>query len=63
MILDPYRADIPLQQTEDVAESLKRSGIMAFHYHAGMQTENRGDIQDKFMREQNAVVMLPEQML
>jgi superfamily II helicase len=51
-------ADTSPQQTEEVAQGLSEHGIMAAIYHAGMKDEERSDVQDRFMREENQTVIL-----
>ena len=45
-----------LKQTEDVCACLRKVGINAYGYHAGMQNEARTNIQEKFMRTKDIVV-------
>ncbi len=49
---------VTLQKTaERVAESLKSIGINALHYHAGMKSEERIDVQNRFMSNQVQVIV------
>jgi ATP-dependent DNA helicase RecQ len=45
------------RNTEDVAASLKKSGINALHFHAGMDTESRSRVQDKFIKDDVQVIV------
>eukprot|EP00276_Gloeochaete_wittrockiana_P005484 CAMPEP_0184648308 /NCGR_PEP_ID=MMETSP0308-20130426/5398_1 /TAXON_ID=38269 /ORGANISM="Gloeochaete witrockiana, Strain SAG 46.84" /LENGTH=736 /DNA_ID=CAMNT_0027080031 /DNA_START=120 /DNA_END=2330 /DNA_ORIENTATION=+ len=44
-------------RTENVRDMLRRNGIDAYSYHAGMKTEDRDQVQEIFMRSDNAVVV------
>jgi ATP-dependent DNA helicase RecQ len=43
--------------TETVAEHLRRSGILAHHYHAGMESKDRAKVQDAFQKDELQVVV------
>jgi len=45
------------RDTESISESLKALGIGAECYHAGLETERRRDVQDRFAREELNVVV------
>jgi ATP-dependent DNA helicase RecQ len=45
------------RNTEDVAESLRKAGINAMHFHAGMDTEYRSKTQDKFIKDDIQVIV------
>jgi ATP-dependent DNA helicase RecQ len=49
---------VTLQRTaEDVAAFLRGNGLDAVAYHAGMETEERNTIQDKFMASDRAIIV------
>lgn len=49
---------VTLQRTaKEVAERLAASGVNAKHYHAGMSSDDRTEVQDWFMASTNAVVV------
>lgn len=49
---------VTLQRTaEEVAEALGRAGVAAAAYHAGLEDEERGRVQDAFMRGETRVVV------
>lgn len=45
------------QETEDIARDLGRQGINAAAYHAGLNTDERDDVQDAFMEDDIAVIV------
>ncbi len=45
------------QNTEDVAESLQKAGILAAHYHAGMDAAKRNKVQDAFIKDDIQVIV------
>jgi ATP-dependent DNA helicase RecQ len=45
------------RNTEDVAASLKKAGIDALHFHAGMDTASRSKVQDKFIKDDVQVIV------
>jgi ATP-dependent DNA helicase RecQ len=45
------------RNTEDVAASLKKAGINALHFHAGMDTASRSKVQDKFIKDDVQVIV------
>lgn len=45
------------KRVEDTAEHLRKSGIDARAYHAGLDPQSRGDTQDAFLREDGIVVV------
>ncbi|HXM01593.1 MAG TPA: RecQ family ATP-dependent DNA helicase, partial [Chthoniobacterales bacterium] len=49
---------VALQRTaEMVANALSKKGLPARHYHAGLSGEERGQVQDWFMKSSNAIVV------
>ena len=64
-ILDVIRASPPpgivyattRKECEELAASLRRSGVDAAAYHAGMGSADRADIQERFMTDELAVVV------
>ncbi len=49
---------VTLQQTaEELADRLRREGLLAEAYHAGLKDELRHEIQDRFMRSETRVVV------
>jgi ATP-dependent DNA helicase RecQ len=49
---------VTLQRTaEMVANALNKKGLPARHYHAGLSGEERGQVQDWFMKSSNAIVV------
>ncbi len=65
LILDVIRGTPPpgivyattRKECEELAESLRRSGIDAAAYHAGLGTEERSSVQERFMTDEVAVVV------
>jgi ATP-dependent DNA helicase RecQ len=45
------------KKTEDTAKYLKQNGIKAWAYHAGMTTKKREQIQDRFLKKKNTVIV------
>ncbi|KAI4251804.1 MAG: hypothetical protein LQ352_004650 [Teloschistes flavicans] len=45
------------KQTEDVCERLKAIGLNAYAYHAGMLSEVRTAVQERFMRTKNIIIV------
>jgi len=45
------------KECEELAESLRRSGVDAAAYHAGMGSANRADVQERFMTDELSVVV------
>lgn len=45
------------QQTNDVTTGLKKAGFNAHGYHAGMTTNARTEVQDKFMASDNIIIV------
>jgi len=45
------------KKTEDTAKFLKQNKIKAFAYHAGMTTDKRAKIQDKFINDKGIVIV------
>jgi ATP-dependent DNA helicase RecQ len=45
------------KECEELAASLKRSGVDAEHYHAGMGAAERSSVQERFMTDELAVVV------
>ena len=45
------------KNTEEVADSLRRAGIDALHFHAGMDTAERSKVQDKFIKDDIQVIV------
>ncbi len=45
------------KNTEEVADALRRSGINALHFHAGMDTITRSKVQDKFIKDDIQVIV------
>jgi ATP-dependent DNA helicase RecQ len=45
------------RNTEDVADSLRKAGINALHFHAGMDTASRSKVQDKFIKDHVQVIV------
>ncbi|KAJ3475961.1 hypothetical protein NLI96_g11481 [Meripilus lineatus] len=44
------------KQTDEVADLLSESGLQAWTYHAGMNRDERGNVQDKFMASEKGIV-------
>ncbi|MDP4210892.1 MAG: DNA helicase RecQ [Bacteroidota bacterium] len=47
---------ISRKSTEELAASLRKYGINAKHYHAGLSAEDRNNVQDDFIRDQTTVM-------
>ena len=45
------------KECEELAESLRRSGVDAAAYHAGMGSANRAEVQERFMTDELSVVV------
>ena len=45
------------KKTEDTAAYLKQNGIKAYAYHAGMPTKKRAQIQDRFIKKKNNIIV------
>jgi ATP-dependent DNA helicase RecQ len=45
------------KECEELAASLKRSGVDAAHYHAGMEAGERSSVQERFMTDELSVVV------
>jgi ATP-dependent DNA helicase RecQ len=45
------------KECEELADSLRRSGVDAAAYHAGMGSANRADVQERFMTDELSVVV------
>jgi ATP-dependent DNA helicase RecQ len=45
------------KKTEELAEVLRKAGIPAEHYHAGMKTQERAAVQERFLSDQTPVVV------
>jgi ATP-dependent DNA helicase RecQ len=45
------------QNTEDVAEALKKAGFKAAHYHAGLDSATRTKVQDAFIKDDIQVIV------
>lgn len=45
------------QRTEELAQVLRRHGVQAAHYHAGLDPETRGSVQDAFMLDRSRVIV------
>lgn len=45
------------QNTEDVAEALQKAGIKAAHYHAGLDSAKRTQVQDAFIKDDIQVIV------
>src|SRR5919202_2076457 len=65
LILDVIRANAPpgivygttRKECEELAASLKRSGVNAAHYHAGLGASERSSVQERFMTDELNVVV------
>jgi ATP-dependent DNA helicase RecQ len=44
------------KSTEDVAEKLRKAGFRAAHYHAGMESNERSQVQEDFLRDNIQVI-------
>ncbi len=45
------------KNTEDVAEGLRKVGIRAMHYHAGVDSKTRAEVQDAFIKDEIQVMV------
>lgn len=45
------------KKTEETAKYLKQNKIKAFHYHAGLSSDKREKIQDKFIKDKSIVIV------
>lgn len=45
------------KNTEDVAEGLRKVGIRAMHYHAGIDAKTRSEVQDAFIKDEIQVMV------
>lgn len=45
------------KNTEDVAEGLRKVGIRAMHYHAGIDSKTRSEVQDAFIKDEIQVIV------
>jgi len=45
------------KNTEEVAKSLKRSGFNAYPYHAGLAQSHREKVQNKFIKEEDIIIV------
>ena len=45
------------KNTEDVAEGLRKVGIRAMHYHAGIDSKTRSEVQDAFIKDEIQVMV------
>jgi ATP-dependent DNA helicase RecQ len=45
------------KKTEDTAKFLKQNGIKAWAYHAGMPTKKREQIQERFLKKKNTIIV------
>ncbi|CAH0995605.1 ATP-dependent DNA helicase RecQ [Emticicia aquatica] len=45
------------KNTEDVAEGLRKLGITAMHYHAGVDSKTRSEVQDAFIKDEIQVIV------
>lgn len=62
-IMDNYPNDsgivycLSRKKTEDTAKFLKQNSIKAYAYHAGMPTKKRAQIQERFLKKKNTVIV------
>ena len=45
------------RRTEELAQMLRRRGVQAAHYHAGLAADERGRVQDAFMLDRTRVIV------
>lgn len=45
------------KNTEEVAEGLRKLGITAMHYHAGVDAQTRSEVQDAFIKDEIQVIV------
>lgn len=45
------------KNTEEVAEGLRKLGITAMHYHAGVDVQTRSEVQDAFIKDEIQVIV------
>jgi ATP-dependent DNA helicase RecQ len=45
------------KNTEEVAEGLRKTGIKAMHYHAGIDAQTRSEVQDAFIKDEVQVMV------
>jgi ATP-dependent DNA helicase RecQ len=45
------------KNTEEVAEGLRKVGIRAMHYHAGVDSKTRSEVQDAFIKDEIQVIV------
>ncbi|WP_064196884.1 MULTISPECIES: DNA helicase RecQ [Emticicia] len=45
------------KNTEDVAEGLRKLGIRAMHYHAGLDAQTRAEVQDAYIKDEIQVIV------
>src|SRR5207249_7649941 len=45
------------QRTEELAQVLRRHGVQAAHYHAGLESADRAAVQDAFMLDRTRVIV------
>ncbi|MFY7908523.1 MAG: DNA helicase RecQ [Emticicia sp.] len=57
----PYQSGIiyclSRKNTEEVAEGLRKLGLRAMHYHAGVDAQTRSEVQDAFIKDEIQVIV------